>query len=208
MGQRGGTADPATEKLADEAIARCLSLARPRHVYRSFAPIFDDDAGEIRLPDAALTLTGGGIRRNLGGAERVIVMAATLGSEAERAITAAQHEGMSMALAMDAAATACIEAVCDEVCEEIAVAAAKEGLSTGNRFSPGYGDLPLALQPAILATLDAGRKIGLTCTDTLIMLPRKSVTAFVWLFRKECGEEKRDCVSCDLRDGCAFRRGL
>jgi cobalamin-dependent methionine synthase I len=128
-----------------------------------------------------------------------------LGSEAERAITAAQHEGMSMALAMDAAATACIEAVCDEVCEEIAAAAATEGLSTGNRFSPGYGDLPLTLQPAILVTLDAGRKIGLTCTDTLIMLPRKSVTAFVGLFRKECPEEERDCAACDLREKCEFK---
>ena len=52
---------------------------------------------------------------------------------------------------------------------------------TGNRLkprrSPGYGDLPLALSRTILAELDAPRKIGVSITDSNLLVPSKSVTA-------------------------------
>ena len=51
----------------------------------------------------------------------------------------------------------------------------------GNRLkprrSPGYGDLPLALSRTILAELDAPRKIGVSITDSNLLVPSKSVTA-------------------------------
>ena len=45
------------------------------------------------------------------------------------------------------------------------------------RRSPGYGDLPLALSRTILAELDAPRKIGVSITDSNLLVPSKSVTA-------------------------------
>ena len=55
------------------------------------------------------------------------------------------------------------------------------GQGTGNRLkprrSPGYGDLPLALSRTILAELDAPRKIGVSITDSNLLVPSKSVTA-------------------------------
>ena len=45
------------------------------------------------------------------------------------------------------------------------------------RRSPGYGELPLALSREILEKLDATRKIGVALTESLSLVPTKSVTA-------------------------------
>lgn len=45
------------------------------------------------------------------------------------------------------------------------------------RRSPGYGELPLSLSREILEKLDATRKIGVALTESLSLVPTKSVTA-------------------------------
>jgi len=45
------------------------------------------------------------------------------------------------------------------------------------RRSPGYGEMPLALSREILEKLDATRKIGVALTESLSLVPTKSVTA-------------------------------
>ena len=45
------------------------------------------------------------------------------------------------------------------------------------RRSPGYGDLPLQLSARILAELDATRRLGVALTESLLLVPSKSVTA-------------------------------
>ena len=45
------------------------------------------------------------------------------------------------------------------------------------RRSPGYGTMPLELSREILAKLDATRRIGVALTDSLLLVPSKSVTA-------------------------------
>ena len=45
------------------------------------------------------------------------------------------------------------------------------------RFSPGYGDLPLAMQREIFAALPLEKALGLTLGENLLMTPTKTVTA-------------------------------
>ena len=45
------------------------------------------------------------------------------------------------------------------------------------RLSPGYGEMPLAFSREILEKLDATRRIGVALTDSLALVPTKSVTA-------------------------------
>ena len=47
------------------------------------------------------------------------------------------------------------------------------------RYSPGYGDLPLAAQRDLLGFLDAPRTVGVALTDALLMVPSKSVSALI-----------------------------
>ena len=53
------------------------------------------------------------------------------------------------------------------------------GEAACRRRSPGYGDLPLGLSARILAELDATRQLGVALTDSLLLVPSKSVTAIV-----------------------------
>ena len=43
--------------------------------------------------------------------------------------------------------------------------------------SPGYGDLPLSLSRTIISELDATKKIGVSITESDLLVPSKSVTA-------------------------------
>ena len=45
------------------------------------------------------------------------------------------------------------------------------------RRSPGYDELPLELSREIVSRLDATRRIGVAVTDSLLLVPAKSVTA-------------------------------
>ncbi|MBR5155004.1 MAG: hypothetical protein IKW62_00790 [Clostridia bacterium] len=48
---------------------------------------------------------------------------------------------------------------------------------TRPRFSPGFGDFGIELQPRILELLNAPRLLGMTVNKSYLMLPMKSVTA-------------------------------
>ena len=53
------------------------------------------------------------------------------------------------------------------------------GESLVTRYSPGYGDWPLDAQRELLALLDTPRAIGVSLTDSLLMVPSKSVSAVI-----------------------------
>ena len=80
------------------------------------------------------------------------------------------------ALIAQAIGTAAIERVMDDL-EAAIRPTLGEGESLLPRRSPGYGEMPLSLSREILDRLEAPHKIGVTLTDSLLLLPSKSVTA-------------------------------
>ncbi|NLC44698.1 MAG: Vitamin B12 dependent methionine synthase activation subunit, partial [Clostridiales bacterium] len=72
------------------------------------------------------------------------------------------------------------------------------------RFSPGYGDLPLEIQGPLLESLDAKQLIGVTLTNAYLMLPQKSVSAFVGIGKTGCIHPEQDCQACN-KTNCEFR---
>ena len=92
-----------------------------------------------------------------------------------------------MALAVSALGSERVEALCDEFCNRLATEKG-EGVKVYQRFSPGYGDLPLEVQRDIFALLSPERAIGVTLGDGLLMSPTKSVSAIIGISEK--GEEK------------------
>ena len=75
-----------------------------------------------------------------------------------------------------------------------------------DRFSPGYGDLPISLQDSFLRLVDAQKQIGLTVTTTHILTPRKSVTAIIGLANQPQNKRFRGCAYCSMFETCAFRK--
>ncbi len=112
-----------------------------------------------------------GLSENLKGAKSVLIFAATLGVDIDRLINRYSSISPTKALLCDAFAGERIEALCDAFVSSIPAAA--------TRFSPGYGDLPLAVQRDVFTLLGCEKNIGLTLNESLTMSPSKSVTAFV-----------------------------
>lgn len=113
------------------------------------------------------------LRKFLGGDCTAAVFAATVGLGADRLIAKYSSVLPSRAVMLDGVATAAIECFCDYICREVFSVAEQA------RFSPGYGDLPLSMQPEILNHLNAHLHIGLAMTDSMLLTPTKSVTAIV-----------------------------
>ena len=111
---------------------------------------------------------------------------------------------MAQAVVLDAMASTAIEQVCAQV-DEIIAAQNPERFMTF-RFSPGYGDYPISLQRDFLRLLDAPRKIGLSLSESCLLVPAKSVTAVAGLSASPVPRRKRGCAVCNLKMTCQYRR--
>lgn len=141
------------------------------------------------------------LAKHLNGCNSVMLFAATLGSDADRTIARYSSSEPSRAVMLQAVATAAIESVCDSFLNGFAKS---NGLVLRTRFSPGYGDLPLEAQAAFFKLSDP-KRIGLYLTDSLMLTPTKSVTAFVGIQQGQAcnGTTKNKCDGCTLL--CSFR---
>ena len=176
-----------------------LRTARPRLVWRLF-PLSSDG----RLEGTDYRPAGEDIRAFLSDCDSVVLLAATLGTEAENLIRRAAGRDMAEAVILDAAGSAAIEKVCDNFCEDLAAAFAPRCLT--DRFSPGYGDMPLSDQFALFRVLDVSRRIGVTLSDSALMIPQKSVTALIGVSDRPQEKRGRGCGSCGLFENCPYRK--
>lgn len=194
----GSEIPPEVDALIDDCMAETLRVSEPRFTYR-ILPI----DWETHTPE--LAFVGQDIPNMLADSDRVVLLAATLGGGLELAIRRAQVRDMSRAVVLDCCGSAAIEAVCDAAEREIQ-SAVGEGVYLTDRFSPGYGDLPILLQDDFVRLVDAPRRIGLTVTSTHILTPRKSVTAIIGLANKPQTKRFRGCAYCSMFETCAFRK--
>lgn len=186
------------ERIADE-----LSAAiQPRYFYRVFG--LERLPDRVRFLDAGIALTGSTALTTLADCDRAAVLICTLGARFDAKLLALQARDMAKAVIYDALGSAFVEAGCDEAEREIA--ARFPDLYLTDRFSPGYGDLPLDIQPALCHALDAGRRLGVTVTQSLLMNPVKSVTAVIGLSATPQPARIRGCAFCNLRENCQFRK--
>lgn len=201
-----GVREPPEKELYREisAVADKLTHAvRPRYIYRLF-PVAHTGEGTA-LEGSGVVLTGETARRMLEECGQAVLLLCTLGAPFEALLRAEQARDMARAVMLDACGSAWVEAGCDEAERELS--ARFPGLYLTDRFSPGYGDLPLSLQSAICNLLDARRRLGVQVSDSFLMNPAKSVTAVIGLADRPQAARIRGCGSCSMAETCALRKG-
>ena len=190
-----GSSPPEVLRRDMEQIADQLTAAvRPRYAYRVFSTVHEERG--VLLREAGILLTGRSAARMLAQCDQ---------AGFETMLRAEQARDMARAVMLDACGSAWVESGCNAAEEELA--ARFPGRYLTDRFSPGYGDLPLALQPAICAALDAGRRVGVQVTDSFLMNPSKSVTAVIGLSDRPQQARIRGCAYCSMRETCTLRKG-
>lgn len=194
------------DHLRDEVAAVAARLEReiqPRYTYKLVRLERRED--QLVIPELALVLPGQSARRMLEQCDQAVLLACTLGPRFDALLRTEEARDMAKAVILDACGSAWVEHGCDLAEREIA--ARFPGRFLTDRFSPGYGDLPLELQPALCAALDARRRLGIHVTDSLLMNPCKSVTALIGLSDRPQQARIRGCAYCSMRETCALRKG-
>lgn len=169
--------DERTKAAIRAVIDEYIPCVRERYVTLE-VPMTVSENG-VTLPGAFLASKS--LARTLDGCETAVLMAATLGAECDRLMMRYESSDMAKAAIAQACGACAIEALCDRICADIKKNAALRALYPRRRYSPGYGDLPLETQKFFIDVLGTQKKIGLTLTDSLMMVPTKSVTAIVGL---------------------------
>ena len=197
LGYRGQNIDDNLDLQIQSCIRAVKDCAKARLTYR-ILPVKDCQI-------QGLELEGRDIRALLEGCSQAIAMAATLGPEAEALLRRTEVTNMADAVIMDSAQSTAIENVCDNFESDMRLEFGKQGLYLTDRYSPGYGDLPLSCQKKIAELLVAEKRIGLTVTENMIMIPRKSVTCIIGVSDSPRTLKRRGCDSCSARENCFFR---
>lgn len=204
LGYKNQALSDSTKQVIQDCMEETESLIRANYIYKCFD--MQKDSEEIKLVNTNIKLTGADIRKHLKDSARCFLMAVTIGGEIDFKIRYYEKIDLTKAIIMDACATAAVEGLCDEVEGRIKEEALKEGFGITYRYSPGYGDLPIELQPNILSLLETQKKIGLTVSDSYILLPRKSVSAIIGVQEPHIIRQHPGCKSCNSFKYCNFRK--
>jgi 5-methyltetrahydrofolate--homocysteine methyltransferase len=166
LGYRGTFPEKAVLTAMDRLEKALLDVITPRYV--------------MRVTDIGNPLfVGEDIREFLSGCDKAVLFCVTLGGETDRLIRYTGIQSPLHELIIDALANAAVEQAADMVQTEIAKA--YPTYTQTERYSPGYGDYPLEVQPRILAYLDTKKLIGVSAGESLMMSPLKSITAAIGL---------------------------
>ncbi|MBO5998388.1 MAG: Vitamin B12 dependent methionine synthase activation subunit [Lachnospiraceae bacterium] len=218
LGYRGNDPGPDIKDRIASVTDELNKGITPGFVYSCW-PLYTDAGSAAGVPVirfGPVTVQSDDLYKNLTGCSRIIVFAATLGPYPDRLQQRTAIKSMRDAVIVQACAAAMIESLCNQKNEELRQRQERDGWLLKPRFSPGYGDLPLSIQKDLLSLLDAPRNIGLTLTDSLMMVPTKSVTALIGLYpdnnahntEPEPGRcaDNSGCTACLLRETCEYRR--
>ena len=179
----------------DELVALARCLIRPRGL---FEVGYVGAKGERTVEVSGVTFESPILRKNLDATGRAFPYIITAGPDLERAASAQtdllkQYYLEEMANFALEKAAAWLSARLEE----------RFGLGPLSAMSPGsLEDWPITEQPKLFSIFgDTGRLVGVRLTDSLLMLPRKSISGI--LFPSEEGFQS--CQLCD-RANCPGRR--
>ena len=204
---KGQNIEEELKNTIDECVKITLSTINPRYIYSS-CTIDSSVEGTIKLKNTNLVYSSQDIYKLLKDCDRAFVMAATLGVEIERLTRKFSYSDLTKSIIIDSCATTAIEEICNRVQESVNIGLEKEQKTTTMRYSPGYGDLGIENNKGILDVLSAQRNIGLTITDSGIMIPRKSVVAIMGVSELKYNNKgvKKSCSNCQNKYTCVYKR--
>ena len=203
MGFRGPVeASPETDAMIRKAIASLEKDCNPKFVSKAFPVTVEGFS--VRFADVKIESRS--LARNLAGCTECVLFAATAGPSCDMLVKRAAVTSSAYASCCQAAGAAAIEAYCDLINDSIKYEYEAKGLYARPRFSPGYGDLLLSHQKDWFRLLDITKCTGIELTDSLLMVPTKSVTAIIGLSPNKLPCVRQGCEACTMSQTCAFSR--
>ena len=168
------------ENAVEEILDNVLKQSVPKVCYK----YFETKVGK-QIDFGFMSVESKALASNLENCTETVIFGATIGIYTDRQIQKEQILSPARALIYQAVGAAVVEAVCDDFNEWIRQKEKEKGRDICPRFSPGYGDVSLSIQKSIFQELSLAKLAGITLTDSLLMIPEKSVTAIIGIKNKK-----------------------
>ena len=198
LGYKGQNIDDLLDEQIDACIEKVVEAAEPRVVFRQLAV---ENGGMVGFP-----VEGSDVAELLRTCHEALLLGATIGPKVDMLISREMVLNMADAVIIDSCASVCIENVCNNFEADLREMLEAEGLYLTDRFSPGYGDLPLDTQPRMSEALNMRRRIGVSVGENFMMSPTKSVTAIMGISREPQPLRAKGCEVCNMFKTCEFRK--
>ncbi len=196
--------DEKTMQLIDKLESELIDLC----VIKESIKIYDVKtvAGYYELVGTDIVLDSNDINKLFVKTDKIAMFAVSLGIEVDKKILYYSKIDASKMLILDALASCYIEQLCEELNEKINNIMQDKYHTV--RFSAGYGDLNINKQKQIIDNLGGYKKLGITVGASAMMLPQKSITAFVG-YSDIPQKSNYECANCVLQvcdSHCAKRK--
>lgn len=195
LGAKGQTVPQSVEQLLDRAEKELWQIAKPHAATR-----------QMQVEQLRPLLKGRDIAAHLDTCQECILLAVTLGAAVDGALRRAFAMDMAYAVVLDAAASTLVEQVADALEQELRNRLQQQQKFMTGRFSPGYGDWNIDVQPQFVQWMDGTRQAGICVTDSCLLTPSKSITALCGIADHPVKGKLAGCANCALRETCTKRK--
>jgi hypothetical protein len=164
-----------------QALEEALKIARPLIIPRSsyrFLQIGGRSGNAVEFVNSPFILHSNQVVKLLKPCPAAVFFMVTIGKSLEDKVhELARHRDVTLGFMLDAIASETADAAADLLHRKIISDLVRDDeYQVTARFSPGYGDWPVTVQPDILKICE-GAKIGISVTQSCLMIPQKSVSA-------------------------------
>lgn len=139
---------------------------------------------KVILDKSETLIKGGKMVNILKDCEYCSIFVSTIGTELESYVSKMAKDNPSGAFYLEQVGNWMAEYMAEAVNDRIAQDIIKAGFAPKKRFSAGYGDWSITSQKEILELTEA-KRIGVTLSESYLMIPRKSVSALIGWEKKE-----------------------
>lgn len=190
-------------KLVDKEVAAAAEFINPSYVV-AVKTVEHYSAGVIWL-EGGLRLASPTISYVLSDCKFALLLLTTIGRKIEdEAVRRIRENEILRGYILDTIGSQAIESLADSIQDEIERIVHQHGCEATLRYSPGYCDWDIMDQKQLFRVLDAG-SIGVTLTDSCLMVPRKSISGITGIFDRTMGK-RAPCVWCKQKVSCSHKR--
>ena len=191
LGYQGSIIDDSLNNLIDECLTEVIKYSDFKVVSQRY-PL-----NHHPLSFNNLMIDYDDLKQLLKNCNEVMISGYTLGLQLERQLRYLAKIDMTRLTIMDALSSSYLEYLSDKYDDEII-----EEKRTF-RFCPGYGNVDISLNKTLANILDTNKHIGLSVTDSDLLLPQKSMIGIIGI-----GDNNRikSCANCLNIQHCKFRK--
>ena len=178
------------KELEEEGVAKSIKRAIDRAYtkilgqgcYRTIN-IKETRQDRVTTEESENLFIGSNMVKLLSRCDHATLLATTIGPALEQYIEDLKQDDIADAYFLDVVGSWMADYMADRVDAIVQTEIHRAGYERTMRYSPGYGDWDLTVQAELLRLVGAD-VIGVSCTETSILQPRKSVTAVIGWERK------------------------